>query len=744
MKINATHVRANNRLGMRTFSNKRRAMAIGIVIAVSTQLANFSLAIQNETTQETNQSSTKKSEMHSVYGDDELPNDARLKPIKDLNGYFPFSPPETLDQWKTRANELRFQVRVALGLAPEPERTPLNPRTYGKRDMGDYTIEKVYFESMPGFYVTGSLFRPKGAKGKLPGVLCPHGHWANGRFYDAGESAAKSQVEQGAETDLETARNPIQARCVHLARMGCVVLQYDMIGYADSVQISYDLAHRFAKQRPEYNGANWGMFSPNAELNLQSIMGLQTWNSIRSIDFLESLDEVDKDRIAVTGASGGGTQTFLLAALDERVKVAFPAVMVSTAMQGGCTCENCSLLRVTTGNVELAALFAPKPQGVTAANDWTKEMKTKGFPELKKVYELFGKQDDVMLLSRIEFGHNYNKVSRTAMYGWFKKHLGLEASTVEQPFKRLTAKELTVWDANHPKPKPDPDFERRLLANWKKDADAKLTTQSDLKRYFAAILQRKLPDSSDVEFETIFKKDFGDYWVIEGKLRNSKQTEELPVSFVHPKKWNEKVTIVTGDNGKKVLFKGDSLSDDIAELVKRGFSVVGVDLLYQGEFLTDGQPLKMTRRVENPREAAAYTFGYNHSLFSHRVHDLMNVIVLVANHEQKPKSISLIGMDKTGALTAAASLMAGELVDEVFVSQDSLAVFDGVGIHDPYFLPGGSKYGGVAGMLRNLKASIVVFGSNENDKSKSLLRELMKAKSKAVKVQKLDFPTVNQ
>ena len=741
MKLNAAQIGANKRLGMLSLSKNGNAMAICIVIALLSPFVDFLSAYQSETTRE---SSTKTSEMQSVYGVGKSPNDSRLKPLKDLNGYFPFSPPKTLGDWKVRANELRFQVKVALGLAPEPQRTPLNPRIYGKRDMGDYTVEKVYFESMPGFYVTGSLFRPKDAKGKLPGVLCPHGHWANGRFYDAGESAAKSQIEQGAESDMETARNPIQARCVHLARMGCVVLQYDMIGYADSVQISYDLAHRFAKQRPEYNGSNWGLFSPNAELNLQSIMGLQTWNSIRSIDFLETLGDVDKDRIAVTGASGGGTQTFLLAALDERVKVAFPAVMVSTAMQGGCTCENCSLLRVTTGNVELAALFAPKPQGVTAANDWTKEMEAKGFPDLKKVYELFGKQDDVMLLSRIEFGHNYNKVSRTAMYGWFKKHLGLAASTVEKPFKRLTAKELTVWDVNHPKPKLDPDFERRLLANWKKDADAKLKKQSDLKKYFEAIFQRKLPDASHVEFETTFKKDFGNYWVIEGKLRNSKHHEELPVSFVHPKKWNEKVAIVSGDEGKKLLFAGDALSDDIQELVERGVSVVGIDLFNQGEFLKDGQPPKLTRRVENPREAAAYTFGYNHSLFAHRVHDLMSLIVLVANHEQKPKSISLIGMDKTGALSAAASLMAAELVDKVFVSQNSLAVLDSVGIHDPYFLPGGLKYGGVSGMLRGSKANVVVFGSSANEQSKSALLELMKVNSTQVEVQKMDFPTVNE
>ena len=154
-------------------------------------------------------------------------------------------------------------------------------------------------------------------------------------------------------------------------------------------------------------------------------MGLQTWNSIRSLDFVLSLPEVDPKRVAMTGASGGGTQTFLLAAIDDRLAAAFPAVMVSTAMQGGCICENCSYLRQDTGNVELAALFAPKPLGMTGADDWTKEIETKGFPELKALYKLYGAEDKVMAKCFPQFKHNYNQVSREVMYTWFNRHLGL-------------------------------------------------------------------------------------------------------------------------------------------------------------------------------------------------------------------------------------------------------------------------------------------------------------------------------
>src|SRR5437899_5498366 len=273
-----------------------------------------------------------------VVAPNDWPRDARLGRAKTLNDYFPMDVPTSKEAWETRRKELREQVLVANGLWPMPPKTPLHPVIHGKIDRDDYTIEKVFFSSHPGHYVSGNLYRPKGKAGKLPGVLCPHGHWANGRFYDAGEKAAREQMKQGAEKTTEGAHYPLQARCAQLARMGCVVFHYDMVGYADSQQIT----HRE------------GFTDAQAELRLQSFMGLQTYNSIRALDFLLSLPEVDSKRIGVTGASGGGTQTFILCAVDDRPTAAFPAVMVSTAMQGGCICENCSYLRVAAGNIDLA------------------------------------------------------------------------------------------------------------------------------------------------------------------------------------------------------------------------------------------------------------------------------------------------------------------------------------------------------------------------------------------------------
>lgn len=119
----------------------------------------------------------------------QVPKDRRLEPLKDLNGYFPFTPAKTKEEWEPRAERVRRQILVANGLWPMPTKTPLNAQIHGAIDMGDYTVEKAYFESMPGFYVTGSLYRPKGKSGKLAAVLCPHGHWPNGRFYDNSAAA---------------------------------------------------------------------------------------------------------------------------------------------------------------------------------------------------------------------------------------------------------------------------------------------------------------------------------------------------------------------------------------------------------------------------------------------------------------------------------------------------------------------------------------------------------------------------
>lgn len=633
-----------------------------------------------------------------------VPDDVRLAAPKDLDGYFPFDVPASREAWAVRAEKVRRQILVSQGLWPLPEKTPLEPVIHGRRDMGDYTVEKVYFQSAPGLYVTGNLYRPKGRSGRLPAVLSPHGHWSNGRFLDQGLETARREIASGAERFESGGRSPLQARCVTLARMGCVVFHYDMLGYADSTQLSMQLVHGFARQRPEANDpVRWGFFSPQAEARFQSVMGLQTWNSIRALDFLEALPDVDGKRIGVTGASGGGTQTFLLGAIDPRPAVVFPAVMVSTAMQGGCTCENASGLRVGTGNIEFAALFAPKPQGLTGANDWTIDMPTKGYPELQRLYELLGAKDRVMLRHLPHFGHNYNHVSRSAMYQWFNRHLGLglKEPVLEEDFQRLTAEELTVWDDRHPKPRGGDDFEKDLVQWWTADAVKQLDAAAGTAEGRRTIIQpaiettlgRTLADVGAVEWDMASKTDLGQVIQMTGLLRNKAHGEAVPVIFLHPKEWNGRTVIRCATAGKAGLYGGDgALVEAVRKDLESGATVVGVDLVHQGEFRADGQALERTARVKNPREAAAYTFGYNTTVFQQRVHDLLTVVAFVKGHERASKEIVLAASEGAEAWAACARAVCGDAVAGVVGGPVSFRFASVRDIHSPDFVPGGAKY----------------------------------------------------
>lgn len=645
-----------------------------------------------------------------------LPNDVRLQPLKDLNGYFPMTPPKSKAEWDQRAEYLRRQILVSQGLWPMPTKTPLNAVIHGKIDRPDYSVEKVYFESAPGFFVTGNLYRPKNVKGKVPGVMFAHGHWQDARLSEETDSNLRQEIATGQERFERGGKSRFQSMCVQLARMGCIVWQWDMLSDSDAVQFSRNTVHLFAKQRPEMNKTeNWGLYSPQAEAHLQSIMGLQTWNAVRSLDFLLSLEDVDPDRVAITGASGGGTQTMLLAAIDPRVKLSFPAVMVSTAMQGGCTCENASLLRVNTGNIEFAGLFAPKPQGMTTANDWTKEMSTKGFPELKQLYTLLGAPDNVMLHRGEHFPHNYNAVSRSAFYTWLNRHfkLGFQEPVVEQDFEPLSRAQLTVWDAQHPAPQADdPEFERRLLKWLTGDANKQLRAaaasperlRTDVGKAVEVLIGRTFAKAGETEWQSKGSQDRSAYLQLSGVVRNKTYGEELPVVVLQPKQSKGRAVVWLDNSGKSALFRDDeSVKPAVMQLVKDGVTVIGADLLFQGEFLTGGQPVKQTRTVANPREFAGYTFGYNPSLFAQRTHDVLTLVKLLRSSgiggQPKVALVEVAGFGIAGPILAAARAVSGDAISRAAVDTGGFRFGQLLDFRDPQFLPGGAKYLDLPGFL---------------------------------------------
>ncbi len=640
-------------------------------------------------------------------------DDIRHQPLKDLNGYFPFNPPKSLQEWEQRKEYVKRRILVATGLWPMPTKTPLNAVVHGKIDRDGYTVEKVYFESAPGFFVTGNLYRPKNIKGKVPGVMFAHGHRKDARVSVTSEGRLRGQIADGAERFERAGRTTYQAQCRQLALMGCVVWQWDMLGDSDSIQLPRQLVHGHGvvELRPEMNTTkNWGLFSPQAESHCQNVMGLQTLNAVRGLDFLLSLPEVDPKRVAATGASGGGTQTMILAAIDDRVQLSFPVVMVSTSMQGGCPCENASLLRVNTGNVEFAALFAPKPQGMNSANDWTKEMATKGFPELQQLYAAYGKKNNVFLKRGEHFPHNYNAVTRSAFYTFFNKHfkLGFQSPVIEQDFDPLPPEQLRVWDNQHPAPKAaDPDFERKLLAWFTEDADRQIraaaaTPEGERKLIRPAVevlIGRAFPDAGEVQWKLKAEQDRGDCLETTGTLLNKTYGEEVNVVCLRPKQWNGRVVVWLDDRGKAALRNADGgVKPAVLKLVQAGAAVLGADLFLQG-----GEPVKQTRAVANRREFAGYTFGYNHTLFAQRTHDVLSILSLLRHTEAgpcaNPKTVAVAGWQGTGPIVAAAGALADEAIDRVALDTRGFRFGKLLDYRDPMFLPGGAKYLDLPGLI---------------------------------------------
>ena len=318
--------------------------------------------------------------------------------------------------WEQRAALLRKGLRDGMELTEKPAFAPLKPLRHSVRQLDGYTVENVAFESLPGIFVTGNLYRPTGLTGKRPGILSQHGH-------------AKTMDGRTPEST--------QQRCATLARMGAVVFAYDMIGYGDSKQCDHKI--------------------PEA-------LKLQTINGIRALDFLVSLPDVDPARIGVTGESGGGTQAFMLAALDQRVRVAVPVVMVSAHFFGGCPCESGMPVhkRPTheTSNAELAALIAPRPMLlISDGKDWTKNTPVVEYPFMQRVYRFYGAEEQVANVHLPDEGHDYGPGKRVAAYTFLAKHLGLDLTRVlknGQPDESrniiLPSDSLRVFTDQHPLP----------------------------------------------------------------------------------------------------------------------------------------------------------------------------------------------------------------------------------------------------------------------------------------------------
>jgi dienelactone hydrolase len=626
------------------------------------------------------------------------PADERLNRPRNLDDYHPFTVPDDAAAWTKRRDFVRRQTLVSQGLWPMPERTPLQPVVHGMIDRGDYTIQKVLLKTRPGHYLAGSLYRPKNVNGKAPAVLCPHGHWAKGRFMDAGERGGEDAIKSGGEFHPVNARYHLQALPATLARFGYVAFAYDMIGVADSEMLGHP--------RSTLGLFNGAFEDAESILRLHSFMGLQTWNSIRALDFVCSLPDVDASLIGVTGGSGGGTQTFMLAAVDDRVLVSFPTVMVSTSMQGGCVCENAPLLRIGTGNVELAAIHAPKPLGMTGADDWTKEIETKGLPELQKLYAMLGASDHVAAWAMPQFKHNYNQVSRERFYAWANRFLKKgSGETKEPPMKASTVAELSVFDAEHPRPKDYltlPQLKARMrqedeqtaTTSIPKDAESLDKMLGATGAALQAILVDEPPQPGDVIVEDKGHATLGDFRV-ERFLLARKQApvvspkESVPVVVFLPKAPKGRLVVWSDADGKEALLTNGSPSSPLKKLLDEGTTVVAPDVYLTGEYHL---PSKLSPPQDVDRRYAGYFHCYNRSVLANRAHDLVTATAF-AKERYKPTSVALLGLGPAGVWTVLAKGVLGSAIDRVAADLGRWRFRDITLPDDPRIIPGARKYG---------------------------------------------------
>jgi hypothetical protein len=274
-------------------------------------------------------------------------------------------------------------------LSPLPTKPLSVPIVTGKRQMDGYTIENIAIETLPGLYVCGSLYRPIKSKGKIPVILSPNGHFQNGRYN-------KDQ----------------QKLCATLARMGAMTMSYDLFAWGESgLQFKFE------------------------DHNTSIAMTIQALNGLRLLDFLLAQKDADLSRVGITGASGGGSQTMLLSALDERITVSVPVVMLSCYFYGGSHSESGMPVHLCVGgtdNPEIAAMFAPKPQLVVSdGKDWTNHVPDTEFPYLQKVYGFYHKTDQVKNVHFPQEGHDYGPSKRNAVYEFLALNLGLNLNVVK-------------------------------------------------------------------------------------------------------------------------------------------------------------------------------------------------------------------------------------------------------------------------------------------------------------------------
>jgi len=309
---------------------------------------------------------------------------------------------KNVEEWEARKKLLQPCLMQALQLSALPVAPASKPIVTARRKFDGYSVENIAIEILPGVYINGSLYRPAEIRGKIPVILNPDGHWEKQRY-----------------------RADCQYRCAALARMGAMAFSYDLFAWGES-QLQFKLEdHRRSLS-----------------------MTIQVLGSIRILDYLLSLKEADTARVGITGGSGAGSHTVLMAAIDNRIKVSAPVVSLSSYFYGGCPCESGMPIHDCAGktdNVEIAAMAAPHPQLVVSdGGDWTDKMPEHDFLYLQKMYGYYGKATNVENVHLPDEKHDFGINKRIAVYRFMAKYLGLNLKAVQDAGGKIDESKITI------------------------------------------------------------------------------------------------------------------------------------------------------------------------------------------------------------------------------------------------------------------------------------------------------------
>ena len=584
----------------------------------------------------------------------QLPQSDHRHVIRHTNMHYKMPEYSSVEAWKQRAAFLRKRILHSAGLVPLPEKKALNAQVFGRVQRKGCITEKVLLETYPGFFLGGNLYRPIARSGRYPGVVSPHGHWRYGRLADRPIGS-------------------VPARAITLARQGYVVFTYDMVGYGDTVQ----LPHGFGDKRKELWGVN--------------VLGLQLWNSISALDFLSSLPYVDPRRLAVTGASGGATQAFLLSAVDDRVRYTAPVNMISANMQGGSVCENAANLRLDTFNVELAALMAPRPMLiVSATGDWTRNTPTNEFPAIRKIYALFDAEDEVESV-QFDSPHNYHRESREAVYAFFGKRMqgnGNPAAFKEMPFRVPPLNTmLSLWGREPPKRAVDlatfvsdrmQQAKTQIASLVPSDADSLRRSRELLREQLTFSIMAALPPANELASDPLSSLPNGEVLVIGRR----EQGDRVPAVLLRPRRAKTSVapTLIVHPEGTAwVMSSSESLDGFVRALLNRGGVVMGIDAFQTG------------RAKKTPDGSKRFFTTFNRTDDANRVQDILTALTYLRTRSNS-QQVNLVGIGRAGVWALFAAAFAEGPVD-VVADLDGFAADSDEEFERKFFIPGLRKAG---------------------------------------------------